>query len=208
MDPMADLPEQPDFSRRELFRGRIFQPLRDAAARGLQRRRASREIALSILQRPPGAVAEGQFLQSCTRCGDCIDACPPRAIEPAPESAGPRRSGTPMIDAVRQPCVMCSDTPCISACDPGVLRLDFPLKMADASIDQMACLPWQGQPCTLCVDHCPVPGAITTDETGRPSIDSQRCTGCGVCVQVCPAPRPAVDHRPIASRPFWTGQIN
>lgn len=208
MHSMAGTPDKSDFSRRELFRGRIFQPLRDAATRGMQRRTVSGDIALAILQRPPGAVAEGQFLQSCTRCGDCIKACPPQAIRTAPEAAGPRRAGTPMIDAMRQACVMCSDTPCITACEPGVLRLEVPLKMAEASINQMACLPWQGQPCTLCVDHCPVSGAITTDEAGRPTIDPNRCTGCGVCVQVCPAPQPAVDHRPVATRPFWSGQLN
>lgn len=98
---------------------------------------------------------------------------------------------------------MCTDLPCVAACDPGVLRSELPVKMADAEIDRTACLPWQGQACTLCADHCPVDGAITVDPDGRPTIEQALCTGCGVCMQVCPAPRNAVDFRPVAIRPFW-----
>lgn len=30
--------------------------------------------------RPPGALAEPAFLDACTRCGDCIRACPAQCI--------------------------------------------------------------------------------------------------------------------------------
>lgn len=161
--------------------------------------------SLTLLQRPPGAVAEGQFLAACTRCGDCIDACPPRAIVKAPDSAGPR-AGTPMIDALRSPCVMCDDLPCIDACEPGVLRRDLPLRMAHASIDEQSCLAWQGQECRSCVDNCPVEGAIDLvpgdDDRIGPRINTGTCTGCGVCHCVCPASQNAVRHRPVDERPF------
>ncbi|MDP7028776.1 MAG: 4Fe-4S dicluster domain-containing protein [Phycisphaerales bacterium] len=194
-------------SRRELFRGKLFQPIRDAAQRGAAAGRSVRrqDMALRILQRPPGAVAEGQFLASCTRCGECVTACPPRAIRWAPAEAGEKREGTPYIDPMRQACVMCSETPCITACEPGVLRTELPLTMATARVDAIACLAWQGQPCRLCVDQCPVPGAIDVDEADRPHIHAEACTGCGVCMQVCPAPRNAIDHQPLPSRPFWHG---
>lgn len=188
--------KDPHVSRRDFFRGRLQRP--DAS-----RTRPS-QLALELLQRPPGAIAEGQFLSACTRCGDCIEACPPQAIQKAPPEAGERRAGTPFIDAIRRACVMCTDTPCIQACEPGVLRAELPPVMATARIDPVACLPWQGQPCRMCVDQCPVPGAISTDSQGRPEIDPKTCTGCGVCVQVCPAPRLAIEHRPLQSRPFWS----
>ena len=161
--------------------------------------------SLTLLQRPPGAIAEGQFLAACTRCGDCIEACPPRAIVKAPEAAG-NRAGTPMIDALRSPCVMCDDLPCIDACEPGVLRRALPVKMASASVDESRCLSWQGQECRSCVDNCPVDGAISMvdgdgDHRG-PRIDSTHCTGCGVCMNVCPASQNAIRHRPADERPF------
>ncbi len=204
---MARMAQDPQLSRRELFRGKIFQPIRDAATRGAAAGRvvAKQDVSLSLLQRPPGAVAEGQFLASCTRCGECVTACPPRAILCAPPEAGEKRAGTPFIDPIRQPCVMCIDTPCITACEPGVLRDELPRKMADARVDKLACLAWLGQPCRLCVDQCPVEGAISMDDAHRPAISPEACTGCGVCVQVCPAPRNAINHRALDNRPFWRG---
>ena len=204
MLPMAD---DPRMSRRDLFRGKVFTPLREAARRGAAAGwpRPGADLSLTLLQRPPGAVAEGQFLASCTRCGDCVTACPPHAIQWAPPEAGEQRAGTPYIDPIHQACVMCTDTPCITACAPGVLRRELPLTMATARIDTGTCLPWQGQPCRLCIDQCPVAGAIEVDDMGRPTINPTACTGCGVCVQVCPAPRNAVRHRPISNRPFWRG---
>ena len=116
---------------------------------------------------------------------------------------------TPFIEPIRQACVMCSDTPCISACEPGVLRMELPLTMATARIDTEACLPYQGQPCQLCVDHCPVKGAISQDEVGRPQINADACTGCGVCLQVCPAP-PKCHRAPAAGQQTflaWIGKF-
>lgn len=46
--------------------------------------------------------------------------------------------------------------------------------------------------CSVCSERCPVPGAIVID-LGRPRVDPTHCTGCGVCVGVCPAPINAFD---------------
>jgi ferredoxin len=59
---------------------------------------------------------------------------------------------------------------------PGVVR-----------VRRHACLAWQRSFCSVCVERCAVPGAIIVKE-GRPTVDEARCTGCGVCVGVCPAP--------------------
>ncbi len=204
---MQSAAKSSNLRRGEFLRGKRFKQIRKPAQAGaaVSRTVRHRDLSLSLLQRPPGAVAEGQFLASCTRCGDCVTACPPNAIVWAPPEAGERRAGTPFIEPIRQACVMCIDTPCISACEPGVLRKELPLTMATARIDTEACLPYQGQPCQLCVDQCPVDGAMSQDEVGRPQINADACTGCGVCLQVCPAPRNAIVHQPLASRPFWHG---
>jgi MinD superfamily P-loop ATPase len=49
------------------------------------------------------------------------------------------------------------------------------------------CLAWQGSFCSTCSERCPVENAIVI-ELGRPRVVEDRCNGCGVCVQVCPAP--------------------
>lgn len=140
------------------------------------------------IHRPPGALAEPDFLATCTRGNDCAVACPVDAI--APIEHGPE-AGTPRIDATRRACVSCVDTPCITACGPGALTLARGVKMGTAKIAVSACLAYRGTGCTACVDDCPVPGAMTLTN-GRPRIVADACTGCGVCRQVCPAPKNAV----------------
>ncbi len=45
--------------------------------------------------------------------------------------------------------------------------------------------------CSLCVERCPEPGALHASQI-IPMVVPEACTGCGICQQVCPAPRNAV----------------
>lgn len=45
--------------------------------------------------------------------------------------------------------------------------------------------------CSLCVERCPEPGAMTSHDI-IPMVVAEVCTGCGICHQVCPAPDNAV----------------
>ncbi len=164
-------------SRRNLLLGRLTHD-------------ASRQSPPSLVHRPPGAIDEAAFLSGCTRCGECIKACPPDAIVLAPEPYG-QAAGTPMINPMTAPCVMCEDPPCIHACEPAVLTFDAPLTMGTASIRTPNCLAHGGTFCTVCSEQCPVEGAIEVVD-GKPVINEATCTGCGVCQHVCPAPYNAV----------------
>ena len=57
------------------------------------------------------------------------------------------------------------------------------------------CLAWQGSFCSTCSERCPIEGAIAV-ESGRPRVVEARCNGCGLCVQVCPAPLNAFELLP------------
>ena len=50
--------------------------------------------------RPPGAVDEYLFLERCTKCNDCVTACPPGAIMVHPPD------GTPILFADQSPCLL------------------------------------------------------------------------------------------------------
>ncbi|MGB7326734.1 MAG: 4Fe-4S dicluster domain-containing protein [Rubripirellula sp.] len=149
--------------------------------------------------RPPGAIAEQQFLTGCTRCGDCVSACPHDAIRNASDRLGPI-AGTPVIEADTSACMMCEDFPCIAACEPGVLVDSIPKIMGTALVTQHLCLAHHGTTCTVCSERCPVAGAITVTD-GKPTVNEEACTGCGVCRYVCPAPENAILLMPTFSRP-------
>jgi len=168
-------------------RGPATSPLSAADPTRVARRKAPPPL------RPPGAISEAAFLQDCTRCGDCITACPYQAIRIADARWG-AAAGTPIVDPVLSPCLQCADAPCITSCGPKVLQRqpDTPLPaMGTARIDPYSCLAHQGTTCSACREQCPVPGAIRI-EAGRPTVVTEVCTGCGVCAYVCPAPRNAV----------------
>lgn len=159
---------------------------------------AARRRTIPVL-RPPGAIDEESFLAGCTRCQDCGKACPHDAIRLAPERLR-EAAGTPIIDADRAACLMCADFPCIAACEPGVLTHDVAKMMGTAKITEHLCLAHHSTTCTVCSERCPVDGAIQV-ERGKPVIDEQVCTGCGVCRYVCPAPENAILLMPTFLRP-------
>ena len=141
------------------------------------------------LLRPPGAISERAFLQACTRCDECSNACPKDAIQKVPRKMGFIIMDTPYIDPLKVPCVMCTDLPCIPACPDGAL-LPVPggvadVKMGYAILDKRKCQSYGHTFCQQCVIDCPVPGAITQNQEQQPIFHKDICTGCGVCVRSC-----------------------
>lgn len=67
------------------------------------------------------------------------------------------------------------------------------------------CLAWQGSFCSVCVERCPIPGAIAT-EMGKPRVVPDLCTGCKICHDVCPAPKNAVFLVSRKPRPGMIGR--
>lgn len=141
--------------------------------------------------RPPGAVEEKRFLELCTRCDDCVKGCPEWVIRKAGPEFGARQEGTPVILPKENPCLFCAGFPCAQACRTGALAAPAPgalTRIGTARIDAARCYMGQGQPCDYCVKSCPVrPKAVSLGAPGRPAaVDSQACTGCGECAQICP----------------------
>ena len=137
--------------------------------------------------RPPGAITEKAFLQACSRCDECIHACPKDAIQRAPKKMGFLIHNTPYIDPMRNPCVMCTDLPCIPACPDGALLPVQELtdvSMGYAILDKKKCQAYGDTFCQQCVIDCPVSGAIHQVDN-KPVIDKNICTGCGVCMRSC-----------------------
>ncbi len=184
--------EDPEYDRRNLLRqGFHFfaKPAMDNVQGKIDNvNKAVDKITKRVpVLRPPGAISEKAFLQACTRCEECIHACPKDAIQRAPKKFGFLIHNTPYIDAIRTPCVMCTELPCISACPDGALLPVQELtdvSMGYAILDKKKCQAYGETFCQQCVIDCPVPGAIH-QVNDKPIIDKNICTGCGVCMRSC-----------------------
>jgi ferredoxin-type protein NapG len=136
--------------------------------------------------RPPGALPEDQFTSQCTRSGECVRVCPVQAIQI--DYSGENGGGAPYVDAEAIACVLCDGLLCMAACPSGALvRTEKDqINMGLAVWHEESCLRTVGQPCTVCVDRCPVgPAAIQVTE-GKIHVSQPGCTGCGVCQHDCP----------------------
>lgn len=163
--------------------------------------------------RPPGALAEEQFLAACTRCGLCVRDCPYDTLKLA-RPGDPVPTGTPYFTARAIPCEMCEDIPCIRNCPSGALDP----KLSDISdarmglaalVDHETCLNFLGLRCDVCYRVCPaIDKAITLDSIHNtrsdrhamllPTVHSEHCTGCGICEKACVLPEAAIKVLPPA----------
>ena len=148
--------------------------------------------------RPPGALVESLFLATCDGSANCVRACPYEAIRLV-DLPGISTDRTPALTPTRVPCYLCIDVPCASACPSGALSpiKKSEIKLGLAVVNQDACFAWQGEPCALCVQACPIGSAALVQVTGKgPRVIAEGCTGCGVCTNVCPSRPRAIRIKP------------
>lgn len=74
-----------------------------------------------LLLRPPGAVAESDFIYGCIKCGLCVQICPVQAIKLAGINEA-LSYGTPYVDVRNQACdFSCDSLQCAETCPTAVL---------------------------------------------------------------------------------------
>ncbi len=169
--------------------------------------------------RPPGALAEKDFLATCVRCGLCVRDCPYPTLSLS-NFGEDVAVGTPYFVARQAPCEMCEDIPCVKACPTGAL--DPELTDIDKSdmglavlIDEETCLNLNGLRCDVCYRVCPLlDEAITLERHHNvrtqkhamfiPTVHSDKCTGCGKCERSCVLEKAAIRVLP---RYLAKGQI-
>lgn len=173
----------PKYGRRDFFKDSVLSVARAAQEFSKHKESVPEKPAPVVRKdwlRPPGAVEERSFLERCTKCNDCVVACPHGSILFHPQD------GTPVIFADQNPCHLCEDLPCIAACATEALGpVDRPqeVRMGLAIVSHRVCTAGQG--CHACVSKCPTDALSMDFDAQRLVVEAERCVGCGLCEQIC-----------------------
>jgi ferredoxin-type protein NapG len=209
------MPDQTPFNRRNFFRQglkELLRPLSNAAgpleevirqlssldleSAAVENHQKQKEASPPVQSpaslmigtpiRPPGALPEQQFRETCSRCGECVRVCPVQAIKIDPR--GVKGAGAPFIDIDSAACVMCDGLLCMNKCPSGAL-VPTPIgdiDMGTAAWKEQTCLRTGGESCTICIDECPIGEVAIVLDAGKIKVIEDGCTGCGVCQNRCP----------------------
>jgi len=199
---------------KKLFKGTGFLSVGGTVWAGLAAGMAPRQLVLRL----PGALDEDKFMKACLKCGACVEACPYDCLKLS-DTNGSTTIGTPYFKAREVPCYMCTAIPCVPVCPSGALdivklqdeagELDInKSKMGLAVVHKESCIAFWGIQCDACYRACPLlDEAITlkyekNERTGKhaflkPVINSDICTGCGICEHACVTEKAAIRVLPV-----------
>lgn len=215
------MPDDESFNRRNFFRQgfkELLRPLTNAAgpleemikqlsalddgaapiAKPVIQPQPASELKVGIPIRPPGALPEQQFRETCSRCGECVKVCPVQCIKI--DSSGVKGAGAPFIDIDSAACVMCDGLLCMNKCPSGAL-VPTPIGQIDmgtAAWHEVTCLRSHGEQCTICVDECPIGEMAIVVDAEKIKVIEDGCTGCGVCQNRCPTTPKSISVTPRA----------
>lgn len=204
------MPDDKPVNRRRFFRDglrELFKPLAEAvepieqAIKHLDRldRMAPSAPPQTKVLRPPGALSERAFVETCSRCEKCVKVCPAQCIKI--DFSGEKGDRAPYIEPNAMPCVVCDGLVCMRECPSGALvptALGL-IDMGTAVWESQLCVRSNGEDCTICIDKCPIGTVAIELRDDRVHVIEEGCIGCGVCQHECPTtpksivvvPRPA-----------------
>ena len=150
---------------------------------------------------PAGSLSLKNFADHCTSCQLCVSVCPNNVLRPStslmtlmqPEMSYER-------GYCRPECTRCSDICPAGAIRPVSIEEKSSIQIGHAVVNLDSCVVnTDGVKCGNCARHCPA-GAIrmvrkNPDDPKSlmiPTVDEERCIGCGACENLCPA-------RPLAA---------
>jgi len=130
------------------------------------------------VHRPPWTGDD--FTDLCTRCSDCIAACPDQLLFKGD-------GGFPEISFTQEGCNFCGQ--CAQVCKVQAFNTSVPAFTWLISLTE-SCLALADIDCRSCEDACEPRAIRFRPALGRPAqpeLSLDACNGCGACVAVCPA---------------------
>ena len=173
-----------------------------------QKRMLSRRALLKANFKPyqqpirlPWVRDELEFVEACTRCGDCITACPERIIVKAD-------GGFPELNFARGECTFCTD--CVTSCSENLFTSldDNPWSLKAIITDE--CLSAKNVVCVICKEQCETEAIRFIPKVGsvsQPILALEKCTGCGACVKPCPGQAIKLSYQFNENEQFQNVQI-
>lgn len=145
---------------------------------------------------PAGSLSLKNFSDHCVACQLCVSACPNHVLRPStdlhtlmqPEMSYER-------GYCRPECTTCSDLCPAGAIRPVSIEEKSSIQIGHAVVNLDLCVVnTDNVKCGNCARHCPA-GAIRMvrkdpedkDSLMIPTVNEERCIGCGACENLCPA---------------------
>ncbi len=145
--------------------------------------------------RPPWAIAEDVFVDTCDRCDRCIKACPSNILFRG-------GAGFPEVNFSQAGCDFCQA--CVEHCPTQALSLDqsdYEAPWSYVAHVKDNCLSERGVVCRSCGDVCEtrtIKFKLVVGGSALLELNTADCNGCGECVSICPVN--AIEIKPIDNR--------
>ena len=160
------------------------------------------------LLRPPGALAEDEFLDRCIRCEECVRICSTNGacLQPGSIHTDLRQLWVPEANMrtgyCEYNCNLCTQVCPTRAIQPLTLAEKQKTVIGIAVFNKNICIPYErNENCMVCEEHCPTEKKAiqfnikqvkqadgSVKEVKYPYVIRELCIGCGICENKCPLP--------------------
>lgn len=135
----------------------------------------------------------------------CVLACPSGALDHKVSKIQDAHLGIAVLE-FPDSCLAINKTPIPKGYDEKMIRFTNSVRNETPEEENLIKKfeGYEGKPCTLCADMCPIPNPMGAISMVRDSKGGQRpmiydgCIGCGICQEVCPTATPSIVVKPRA----------